>query len=56
LLSVIGDQLARVALTVLVYQRTGSAVLAAVTCKAHEYRNLSRCSQEFIKQRSKHFH
>jgi predicted MFS family arabinose efflux permease len=31
LLSVIGDQLARVALTVLVYDRTGSALLAAVT-------------------------
>jgi len=31
LLSVIGDQLARVALTVLVYNRTGSALLAAVT-------------------------
>jgi len=31
LLSVIGDQLARVALTVLVYDRTGSALLAAIT-------------------------
>ena len=31
LLSVIGDQLARVALTVLVYDRTRSALLAAVT-------------------------
>jgi predicted MFS family arabinose efflux permease len=31
LLSVAGDQLAKVALTVLVYARTGSAVLAAVT-------------------------
>jgi MFS family permease len=31
LLSVIGDQLARVALTVLVFDRTGSALLAAVT-------------------------
>ena len=31
LLSVLGDQLARVALTVLVYDRTGSALLAAVT-------------------------
>ena len=31
LLSVFGDQLARVALTVLVYDRTGSALLAAVT-------------------------
>ena len=31
LLSVIGDQLARVALTVLVYDRTSSALLAAVT-------------------------
>jgi len=31
LLSVIGDQLARVALTVLVYDRTHSALLAAVT-------------------------
>ena len=31
LLSVVGDQLARVALTVLVYDRTGSALLAAVT-------------------------
>jgi MFS family permease len=31
LLSVIGDQLARVALTVLVYERTRSALLAAVT-------------------------
>ena len=31
LLSVAGDQLARVALTVLVYARTGSALLAAVT-------------------------
>src|SRR5207249_4540325 len=30
-LSVIGDQLARVALTVLVYDRTRSALLAAVT-------------------------
>jgi MFS family permease len=31
LLSVFGDQLARVALTILVYARTGSALLAAVT-------------------------
>lgn len=31
LISVLGDQLARVALTVLVYERTGSAFLAAVT-------------------------
>src|SRR6202040_744804 len=31
LLSVIGDQLARVALTVLVYDRTRSALLAAIT-------------------------
>jgi len=31
LLSVVGDQLARVALTVLVYQRTGSALFASVT-------------------------
>ncbi len=31
LLSVFGDQLARVALTVLVYDRTGSALLAAIT-------------------------
>jgi Major Facilitator Superfamily len=31
LLSVVGDQLARVALTVLVYSRTGSALLAAIT-------------------------
>jgi MFS family permease len=31
LLSVVGDQLARVALTVLVYDRTGSALLAAIT-------------------------
>jgi MFS family permease len=31
LLSVIGDQLARVALTVLVFDRTGSALLAAIT-------------------------
>ena len=31
LLSVIGDQLARVALTVLVYDRTHSALLAAIT-------------------------
>jgi MFS family permease len=31
LLSVAGDQLAKVALTVLVYERTGSAVLAALT-------------------------
>src|SRR5579859_6692036 len=31
LLSVVGDQLARVALTVLVYDRTRSALLAAVT-------------------------
>jgi MFS family permease len=31
LLSVIGDQLARVALTILVYGRTGSALLAAIT-------------------------
>jgi hypothetical protein len=31
LASVIGDQLARVALTILVYDRTGSALLAAVT-------------------------
>src|SRR5215471_5674614 len=31
LLSVAGDQLARVALTVLVYERTASALLAAVT-------------------------
>ncbi len=30
-LSVIGDQLARVALTLLVFQRTGSALLAAIT-------------------------
>jgi MFS family permease len=34
LLSVAGDQLARVALTVLVYDRTGSALLAAVTFAA----------------------
>jgi MFS family permease len=34
LLSMIGDQLARVALTVLVYDRTGSALLAAVTFAA----------------------
>jgi MFS family permease len=34
LLSVVGDQLARVALTILVYDRTGSAVLAAVTFAA----------------------
>ena len=31
LLSVIGDQLARVALTVLVYDRTHSSLLAAIT-------------------------
>jgi MFS family permease len=31
LLSVVGDQLARVALTILVYDRTGSALLAAIT-------------------------
>ena len=31
LLSVVGDQLARVALTVLVYDRTRSALLAAIT-------------------------
>ncbi len=31
LLSVVGDQLARVALTILVYSRTGSALLAAIT-------------------------
>jgi Major Facilitator Superfamily len=31
LLSMVGDQLARVALTVLVYSRTGSALLAAIT-------------------------
>ena len=31
LLSVIGDQLARVALTILVYDRTRSALLAAIT-------------------------
>ena len=31
LLSVVGDQLARVALTVLVYDRTRSSLLAAVT-------------------------
>jgi MFS family permease len=31
LLSVIGDQLARVALTILVYDRTGSSALAAIT-------------------------
>lgn len=31
LLSVVGDQLARVALTVLVYDRTRSALLASVT-------------------------
>ena len=31
LLSVVGDQLARVALTILVYERTSSALLAAVT-------------------------
>ncbi|HEX9352722.1 MAG TPA: MFS transporter [Streptosporangiaceae bacterium] len=30
-LSVVGDQLARVALTLLVYQRTGSALLSAIT-------------------------
>src|SRR5580704_18228718 len=30
-LSVVGDQLARVALTLLVFQRTGSALLAAIT-------------------------
>ena len=34
LLSVIGDQLARVALTLLVYGRTHSALLAAVTFAA----------------------
>jgi predicted MFS family arabinose efflux permease len=34
ILSVAGDQLARVALTVLVYDRTGSALLAAVTYAA----------------------
>ena len=34
LLSVAGDQLARVALTVLVYDRTRSALLAAVTYAA----------------------
>jgi hypothetical protein len=34
LLSILGDQLARVALTVLVYQRTGSPLLAAVTFAA----------------------
>ena len=31
LLSTIGDELARVALTVLVYQRTSSALLSAIT-------------------------
>ena len=31
ILSVVGDQLARVALTLLVFQRTGSALLAAIT-------------------------
>ena len=33
-LSVVGDQLARVALTLLVFQRTGSALLAAITFAA----------------------
>jgi MFS family permease len=33
-LSVVGDQLARVALTLLVYDRTRAALLAAVTCAA----------------------
>ncbi len=36
LLSVIGDQLARVALTVLVYDRTRSALLAAITFGASQ--------------------
>ena len=34
MLSVAGDQLARVAITLLVFQRTGSALLAAITFAA----------------------